>query len=297
MLLPAVSPMSVKFIGHPITNGDVALDLDYDIADRYLKASNVIEADDLELGDKVEGEGMINLPFKLGVSLLKDKEGRITLDIPFEGSFDTPGFGMASAAGAAFSEIFTQLVSSPFKLLGKIGGGGGDQDLQFVEFAAGSAALEDRATQNLDVLGRRWRNDPRSRSPSTAAPTRRPTRPAFARPLSETRCSREAYPRRTSTSTIPIEVLESMFAERISTTELDALRAQHTAAPAEGGEPSSTRWPTVGRCGTHSRTPSRSTRPRWPRWPPPVPRRFGPTWWTRAASIRRGSAWLRNPRT
>jgi hypothetical protein len=150
MQLPAVSPMAVKFIGHPITQGDVTLDLDYDIADRYLKATNHIEADDLVLGDKVEGEGLIDLPFKLGVSLLKDKEGRIVLDIPFEGSFDTPGFGMTTAAGAAAKEIMSELLKSPFKLLGKIGGS--DRDLEFVEFAAGSALLEERAGQDLSML-------------------------------------------------------------------------------------------------------------------------------------------------
>ena len=151
MQLPAVSPMAVKFIGHPITDGNVALDLDYRITDRFLTAENHIEADDLTLGDKVEGEGLIDLPLKLGVSLLKDKEGRIILDIPFEGRFDTPGFGMATAAGAAAKEIMSELLKSPFRLLGKIGGGG-DQDLEFVEFAAGSALLEERAVQNLSML-------------------------------------------------------------------------------------------------------------------------------------------------
>jgi hypothetical protein len=235
MLLPAVTPMSVKFIGHPITNGDVSLDLDYDIADRYLTASNVIEADDLELGDKVEGEGMINLPFKLGVSLLKDKEGRITLDIPFEGSFDTPGFGMASAAGAAFSEIFTQLVSSPFKLLGKIGGGGGDQDLQFVEFTAGSAALEDRAAQNLDVLASGLAERPAlaltvDGSYDEAADAAGLRAAAFRGEVLARGVTAEDFD-----IAIPLDALEAMYSERMSPAELDAVRVKHTAAPAEEG--------------------------------------------------------------
>jgi hypothetical protein len=234
MLLPAVTPMSVKFIGHPITNGDVSLDLDYDIADRYLTASNVIEADDLELGDKVEGEGMINLPFKLGVSLLKDKEGRITLDIPFEGSFDTPGFGMASAAGAAFSEIFTQLVSSPFKLLGKIGGGG-DQDLQFVDFAAGSAELEDRAAQNLDILA----NGLAERPALALTVDGSYDEAADAAGLRVAAFRGEVLARGVTAEdldiAIPLEVLEAMYSERMSPAELDAVRVKHTATPAEEG--------------------------------------------------------------
>jgi hypothetical protein len=237
MLLPAVSPMSVRFIGHPITDGDVTLDLDYDIADRYLKAANHIEADDLTLGDKVEGEGLINLPFKLGVSLLKDKEGRIVLDVPFEGSFDTPGFGMATAAGAAAKEIMTELLKSPFKLLGRIGGGGGEQDLEFVEFAAGSALLEERSNQNLSTL--------------SAALVERPTlalsingsydAEADGLALREAALREEMLARGVSAEDvavmIPLEVLESMYSERASAAELDVLRAQHTPAPAEGATP------------------------------------------------------------
>ncbi len=235
MLLPAVSPMSVKFIGHPIVDGNVSLDLDYDISDRYLTAANHIEADDLVLDDKVEGEGMVNLPFKLGVSLLKDREGRITLDIPFEGSFDTPGFGMATAAGAAAKEIFSGLLKSPFRLLGKIGGGG-DQDLEFVEFAAGSAILHERAARNLETL--------------FAGLVERPTLAldingsydveADGLGLRELAFREEALARGVSEedlgTVIPLDVLESMYGERQSAEALEALRGQHTAVREEGAE-------------------------------------------------------------
>jgi hypothetical protein len=238
MQLPAVSPMSVKFIGHPITDGDVSLDLDYDIVDRYLTAFNLIEADDLELGDKVEGEGMINLPFKLGVSLLKDKEGRITLEVPFEGSFDDPGFGMASAAGSAAKEIFTELVKSPFKMLGKIGGGGGDQDLEFVEFAGGDTALEEGARRNLDTLASAL-----AERPSLALTINGTYDPEVDRPGLQAAALREELLAQGVTeeefdTIIPLEKLESPYSSRHSAAELDALRAQHTSAgTAEGAEP------------------------------------------------------------
>ncbi len=238
MQLPAVSPMSVKYIGHPITDGDVSLDLDYDITDRYLKALNHIEADDLSLGDKVEGEGMVNLPFKLGVSLLKDKEGRITLDVPFEGSFDTPGFGMATAAGAAAKEIMTELMKSPFKLLGKIGGGSGDQDLEFVEFAGGSAVLEERATRNLDTLAAAL-----AERPTLALQIDGTYDPAVDGPGLRTAALREELMTMGVTqedldTLVPLDTMESLYSSRQSSAEVDALRAQHTVAGAsEGAEP------------------------------------------------------------
>ena len=232
--LPAMSPMSVKFIGHPITDGDVTLDLDYDIVDRYLTASNHIEADDLQLGDKVEDQGLVNLPFKLGVSLLKDKEGRITLDIPFEGSFDTPGFGMASAAGSAAKEIFTEIVKSPFRLLGKLGGGGGEQDLEHVEFAAGSATLDEREAAKLATLASGLAERPALGlgivgvvDPEADATALRVK--SFEASLMEDGVTREELD-----TVIPLDKLEGAYRRMITDPTLDALRAQHTPSADDG---------------------------------------------------------------
>jgi len=235
--LPAMSPMSVKFIGHPITAGDVALDLDYDIVDRYLTASNHIEADDLELGDKVEGQGLVNLPFKLGVSLLKDAEGRITLDIPFEGSFDTPGFGMAAAAGSAAKEIFTELVKSPFKLLGKLGGDD-DQDLQYIEFAAGSSTLEERARGKLDTLAAGLKQRPELALEIMGAVAPEADALALQEQSFHEALIAEGVTQEEIDTIIPLEALERLYTATVAGASLEALRAAHTPAPeAEGAEP------------------------------------------------------------
>ncbi|MEN8165784.1 MAG: DUF748 domain-containing protein, partial [Acidobacteriota bacterium] len=110
IIMPPLSPMSVKFIGHGLTDGDTDLDLDYTISDGDLVGANHIEADDLELGDKVDDEGMLNLPFKLGVSLLKDKEGRITLDIPLEADLSDHELEMSAVIKSAVKEVVSELV-------------------------------------------------------------------------------------------------------------------------------------------------------------------------------------------
>jgi hypothetical protein len=231
--LPAMSPMSVKLIGHPITDGDVTLDLDYDIADRYLKASNRIEADDLSLGDKVEGGGLVNLPFKLGVSLLKNKEGRITLDIPFEGSFDTPGFGMATAAAAASKEIFTELVKSPFKLLGRLGGGGDDQDLEHVEFAAGSAEFDERAAAKLGTLAAGLAVRPAlTLGIAGAWDPEVDTAALRARALDAALAARGVTPEQLET-VVPLEIFEALYSETVAEPTLEVLRGEHTTADPE----------------------------------------------------------------
>ncbi|MCK5375854.1 MAG: DUF748 domain-containing protein, partial [Acidobacteria bacterium] len=127
--MPPVTPMSVRYIGHPIDEGKVDITLKYEITNSDLVGSNKFVTDGLALGDKVEGEGIMNLPFKLGVSLLTDKNGLITLEFPIEGNLDDPAFGLGNAIGSAATEITSELIKSPFKLLGKLGGGSGDEDL------------------------------------------------------------------------------------------------------------------------------------------------------------------------
>lgn len=150
--LPPGSPMSVRYIGHPMEEGKVDLGFHYEIVSSDLVGDNKIVTDGLSLGDKVEGEGVVNLPFKLGVSLLTDKEGLITLEFPIEGNLDDPGFSLGNAIGSAAKEIVGGLVTSPFRLLGNLGGGSGDEDLGFVEFEAGRSELEVTAADKLGVV-------------------------------------------------------------------------------------------------------------------------------------------------
>ena len=157
--MPPLSPMSVHYIGHPVTRGRGEVALDYKIKDRHLKGSNHVVTQDLTLGDKVAGEGKVNLPIKLGVSLLTDKEGRITLDVPVEGRLDDPEFGVGSAIGG----VLSGLIKSPFRLLGKIGGGKEGEDLGTVEFPAGSAVVEPASAERLRTLANALKERPELR--------------------------------------------------------------------------------------------------------------------------------------
>jgi hypothetical protein len=152
--LPPMSPMSIKIIGYPIEGGLASLDLEVDITDYQLQAANHVEVNRLQLGEKVTGEGKIDAPIKLGVSMLKDKNGQITLDIPMEGDLRDPEFVVASAVSAAVAGVMGSLVKSPFRMLGRLAGGSDEQDLEFVEFELGSATLEPHVVTNLATLAK-----------------------------------------------------------------------------------------------------------------------------------------------
>ena len=149
-----MSLMSIKMVGFPIESGLVTLDSSYDITDQQLVSTNHVEIDNLHLGDKIEGEGKINLPVKLGVSLLKDKNGLITLDVPIEGDLGNPNFVVASAISAAATDLIGEVAKSPFRLLARLGGGSDEQDLELIDFEAGTAVLTPNAVANLDTLAK-----------------------------------------------------------------------------------------------------------------------------------------------
>ena len=225
--LPPMSAMSVKFIGYLLTIGTAALDLDYKITDSALVGANHIEAYNLELGDKVEGEGMLDLPFKLGVSLLKDKNGRITLDIPLEGNLKDEGFGLGTAIDAAVKEVVSELVKSPFRLLSKIGGSG-DEDLEHVEFRAGSSVLEDRATSNLQILATAMRERPTLQleiqgAVDSKADTKGLQQEALRAELLENGVTEEQLD-----TVIPLDILTKIYRDHFSREELQTLETTHT---------------------------------------------------------------------
>jgi len=225
--LPPMSPMSVKFVGHPIDEGAVNLGFDYEIVSSELAGANKIVTTDLAFGDKVEGEGKIKLPVKLGVSLLTDKNGQITLEFPIEGNLDDPGFLIASALGSAASEMVGELIKSPFRLLGKLGGGSGDEDLGFVAFSSGSAELDQAATDRLTILASGAAQRPAlvllvEGAWDAEADALGLKEAAFESRMAEVEASREVY--------------ESMYLEIASSDSLDALRAENMTNDETTGE-------------------------------------------------------------
>ena len=153
--IPPLSPLSVHYVGYPVTKGHSDLGLDYKVKDQHLKGSNHIVTQDLTLGEKVEGQGKVNLPIKLGVSLLTDKEGRITLDFPVEGRLDDPEFGVGTAIEGAIGEVVSgaDQVSVPSARENRRRGRRKEgEDLGYVEFPAGSATLDPASAERLRTL-------------------------------------------------------------------------------------------------------------------------------------------------
>jgi len=142
---------SEKFVGRLLNKGKLTFALRYNIENRQLKAANIITLDQLTFGGRTQSTNATKLPVKLAVALLKDRNGRIDLDLPVTGSMDDPKFSIGGLVWKAVMNIILKVATSPFSLLGALIGGGGEE-LQFVDFAPGLSALDAAQTNKLDKL-------------------------------------------------------------------------------------------------------------------------------------------------
>jgi hypothetical protein len=150
--LTTVSPYSAKFAGYGLSKGKLSFDLTYSISQAELEGSNKVTIDQLTFGEKVESEDAVNLPIPLAVSLLKDPDGVIKLDVPVSGNLNDPEFGIGKVVWSAIGNIIVKLVTSPFKMLGGLIPGGADIDISFVGFEPGVTVIDDEGIEKLSVL-------------------------------------------------------------------------------------------------------------------------------------------------
>ena len=149
--LPPLSPYAVKYAGYGITRGKLSMNVKYHLENQKLTAENNIYLDQLTFGEKVDSPTAIQAPVLLAVALLKDRNGVIDIDLPISGSLDDPQFSVGGIIVKVIVNLIVKAVTAPFALIGSMFGGG--EELAYVEFAPGSAALG-AETGKLKNLGK-----------------------------------------------------------------------------------------------------------------------------------------------
>jgi uncharacterized protein involved in outer membrane biogenesis len=103
--------------------GSMTASLRYKLAGDDLEASNDITLNGLDLeqgGRGSEVQRRVGLPLGLLVSLLKDRQGNIHLDIPVRGRLSAPDFDYSQAMWTAIRGLAIKLVSLPFSWVGQM---------------------------------------------------------------------------------------------------------------------------------------------------------------------------------
>ncbi|AHC37887.1 MULTISPECIES: DUF748 domain-containing protein [unclassified Pseudomonas] len=158
--LTTLTPYSGKFAGFRIRKGRLNLDLHYVITKGQLKAENKVVVEQLQLGEKVDSADAVDLPIRLAIALLKDSDGKISIELPISGDLNNPQFSVMPIVWQTLRNLVVRAASAPFKFIGGLITGGGSEDLGNVSFAAGSSELSKEAEGALDNLAKALKERP-----------------------------------------------------------------------------------------------------------------------------------------
>lgn len=150
--MPELTPYAAQFAGYSIKSGSLDVDVRYRIQDGRLVGDHRVVAKDLTLGPKVEGAKGPGVPVRLAIALLKDKDGRIDLEVPIEGTVNSPEFNYKSVFWQAFKTILGNVAKAPFVAIGRLFGAD-SEDLELVGFASGHSDLPAPEQEKLARLG------------------------------------------------------------------------------------------------------------------------------------------------
>jgi hypothetical protein len=140
MELTTFTPYSGKFAGYTIRKGKLSVNFKYHVENRKLRAEHNVILDQLTLGDRVDSPDATKLPVKLAIALLKDRNGVINIDLPVTGDLDDPKFRLGPLIWKVVGNVLTKIVTSPFKLLGGLFGGG--DEVKYVDFPPADVSID-----------------------------------------------------------------------------------------------------------------------------------------------------------
>lgn len=158
--LTTLTPYSGKFAGYRIRKGRLNLDLHYLITNGQLKAENKLVVEQLQLGEKVDSPDAVDLPIKLAIALLKDTDGKISIELPISGDLNNPQFSVMPIIWQTVRNLVLRAAQAPFKFIGGLINGGGAEDLGTVSFAPGSSELSPEAQKALNTLAQALKERP-----------------------------------------------------------------------------------------------------------------------------------------
>ena len=153
--LPKLSPYSGKWAGYAIEKGKLTATLRYQLTGEKLKAENRLVINQLTFGEKVESPDAFKIPVQFAISLLKDSNGVIDLDLPIAGTLSDPQFSVAGLIWRAIGNLLLKVVTAPFSALASLMQDGlPENELSHLVFEPGSGELDDQDRKRLEALAR-----------------------------------------------------------------------------------------------------------------------------------------------
>jgi hypothetical protein len=137
------------YMGFPILMGDMYYLSETSIIKGILKSENKLVMTNVELGKK--GGGIYDVPVKLALFILKDRNGVINLDVPVRGDLNDPKVRLGRIIWNTFKNLIVKVAAAPFDALaGQLNAD--PKDLESIEFDFLDTALTAQRQHQLDLL-------------------------------------------------------------------------------------------------------------------------------------------------
>ncbi|MCK9411592.1 MAG: DUF748 domain-containing protein [Prolixibacteraceae bacterium] len=114
--LSDLSIFSRHYVGYPILLGNMYYQGKTSITGKQLTSENKLIVRNAKLGKK--SKGLMNLPLRLALYLLKDIHGDIILDLPLSGDLNDPKTNISKLVWTTLKNVVIKVVASPFIALG-----------------------------------------------------------------------------------------------------------------------------------------------------------------------------------
>ncbi|HUN65448.1 MAG TPA: DUF748 domain-containing protein [Bacteroidota bacterium] len=126
--LPLLSPYCLQYTAYDITEGNLNFISKNIIRENNIESTNLLDAYKMNVGDKHgDLKPKINLPLGLALYLLKDKDDKISFDIPVKGNLNDPQFSYSGIILKTLVNLMVKVALSPFRFLARAFGAGGDK--------------------------------------------------------------------------------------------------------------------------------------------------------------------------
>ncbi|WP_319501657.1 DUF748 domain-containing protein [uncultured Draconibacterium sp.] len=147
--LPDINIYSKYYAGLPILFGDMYYRNKTSIINKKLNSENELIISNVEMGRK--SGGLYDVPIKLALFILKDKNGDVNLDIPVTGDLSDPKTDVGKIVWNTFKGFMGKIVSSPFRALGNLLGAD-PKELEEITILYSDTTLTRKQHRSLDLL-------------------------------------------------------------------------------------------------------------------------------------------------
>lgn len=163
--LARYSAYAKAYLGYPVLQGRLDLESAFRTSGWNFTLDNRIRLEKPVLGPKDTRPGTPDYPLPLGLALLEDLRGNVTLDLPVSGRLDASAVQVGGLVGKAVGGLFAKVVTSPFALIGGIVGlvTPDDPAVQLVAFAPGETRLNPAAQERLKRIAKALESRPKIR--------------------------------------------------------------------------------------------------------------------------------------